>query len=244
MPGSRKDGTLSSMTCSLRLPKLVRPFAARITLALVVMTCATHAGDRATIQGTPHWTDGWFTELFAGVGIVPGGDITLDGVRYEADYKSGVLLGGVVGRAWTPQFTTKLEWFYRSNSVKSLVAGTTRIAGGDLASTNAFVTATYRFGPPLEVWGIAPFAGLGAGLMQEVDVDLDGLGGEEFSARGRFAYLWLIGLERTIGARSRVFLEGRAVAAGSQELDSSTRARRLSVDYDTWGIIAGLRWSF
>ena len=244
MPGSRNAGTITSMTSSFRLSKLVRPCAARIPRALRGRAGANPARGRAATPGAPHRSDGWFTEIFAGVGIVPGGDITLGGVRYEADYKSGVILGGAVGRGWTPRFATKLEWFYRSNSVNSLVAGTTRITGGDVASTNAFVTATYRFGPSWQVWGIAPFAGLGAGILQEVDVDLEGFGGEEFSAGGRFAYQWLVGLERAIGAQGRVFLEGRAVAAGSQELDSSNRARRLSVDYDTWGIIAGLRWSF
>lgn len=232
------------MSSSVRLGKLVRWPAARIAAVLLGVAAVASADARAANAAAPRRADGWFTELSAGVGIVPGGDITLGGVRYEADYNSGVILQGAFGRAWTPQFSTKLEWFYRSNSIKSLVAGTARITGGDLASTNAFVTATYRLGPAFEVWGIAPFGGLGAGILQEVDVDLEGFGGEEFSARGRFAYQWLIGLERAISARGRVFLEGRAVAAGSQELDSSTRARRLSVDYDTWGIIAGLRWSF
>jgi hypothetical protein len=225
------------------LPQACRRYPAWISALLLGLAAAR--GDAAKKEpAAPHWTDGWFVEASGGAGIVPGGDITLGGVRYEADYKTGVIVQGAVGRAWTPQFSTKLEWFYRSNSVASLDSGNARISGGDLASTNAFLTATYRLGPPFELLGIAPFAGLGAGFMQEVDVDLDGFGGEEFSARGRFAYQWLIGLERAVGARGRVFIEGCAVAAGTQELTSSAGSRRLSVDYDTWGIIAGLRWSF
>lgn len=212
--------------------------------ALLGLLCVARSEAAESKSAAPRWTDGWFAEASAGVGIVPGGDITLGGIRYEADYKTGLIVQAAVGRTWTPRFSTKLEWFYRTNAVASLDGGTTRIAGGDLASTNAFLTATYRFGAPFEFLGIAPFAGLGAGVLQEVDVDLDGFGGEEFSARGRFAYQWLIGLERAVGARGRVFLEGRAVAAGTQELASSAGPRRLSVDYDTWGIIAGLRWSF
>jgi len=187
---------------------------------------------------------GWFVEASAGASVVPGGDITLGGIRYEADYATGRIFQAAVGRAWTPQFSTKLEWFYRSNSVSSLDGGTARIAGGDLASTNAFVTATYALGPAWQWQGVRPFAGLGAGILQEVDVDLDGFGGEEFSASGRFAYQWLVGLERAIGSAGRIFLEGRAVAAGTQDLASSRLNRKLSVDYDTWGVIAGFRWAF
>lgn len=244
MPGSRIADTSSIMITSVRFQKRVHRSAASIALVLLGLAgiAQVRASDAAAVE--PSWAEGWFAEFSAGAGIVPGGDITLGGVRYEAKYNTGSILQGALGRAWTPQFSTKLEWFYRSNSVKSLVAGNALINSGDLASTNAFVTATYRLGPGFEVWGIAPYAGLGAGILQEVDLDLEGFGGEEFSARNRFAYQWLIGLERAVGTKGRIFIEGRAVAAGSQDLTSSTRGRKLSVDYDTWGIIAGLRWLF
>jgi hypothetical protein len=225
-------------------PVARRRHPARIASVLLGLCAAGWAAAADTPATTPRWTDDWFVEASAGMGIVPGGDITLAGIRYEAEYKTGVVVQGAVGRKWTPRLSTKLEWFYRSNEVSSLVAGTARISGGDLASTNAFLTTTYRFGPPFEFLGIAPYAGLGAGFLQEVDVDLDGFGGEEFSASGRFAYQWLVGLERAVGPQGRLFVEGRAVAAGEQELQSSTGPRRLKVEYDTWGLIVGLRWSF
>ncbi len=221
------------------LPRVARTATAMLALVMLVSAAAADTSSTA-----PRWTDDWFVEASAGMGIVPGGDITLAGIRYEAEYKTGVVVQGAVGRKWTPRLSTKLEWFYRSNEVSSLVAGTARISGGDLASTNAFLTTTYRFGPPFEFLGIAPYAGLGAGILQEVDVDLDGFGAEEFSASGRFAYQWLVGLERAVGPQGRLFVEGRAVAAGEQELQSSTGPRRLKVEYDTWGLIVGLRWSF
>jgi hypothetical protein len=221
-----------------------RRYCVRLVGAFLALVGVAGGATTKNDSAAPRWTDGWFVEASAGVGIVPGGDITLGGIRYEADYKTGFIVQGAVGRSWTPQFSTKLEWFYRTNSLNSLVAGTARLSGGDLASTNAFLTANYRLGAPFEVYGIAPYVGLGAGFLQELDVDLDGPSGGEFSSRGRAAYQWMIGLDRAVGTQGRIFLEGRAVAAGSQELTSSVGSRRLTVEYDTWGIVAGLRWSF
>jgi hypothetical protein len=34
------------------------------------------------------------------------------------------------------------------------------------------------------------------------------------------------------------------MAAGKPSLESSTGPRRLVAEYDTWSLLAGLRWSF
>ncbi len=229
----------------MRFPLIFRPAqfgpVRRILALLGLLPLTPMPAHEAMIQNL---NKGWFIEASAGASIVPSGDITLGGIRYEADYSTGRFFQGAVGKAWTPGFSTKLEWFYRSNSATSFDGGVARITGGDLASTNAFLTATYALGPAFQWRGVRPFAGIGAGFLQEVDVDLDGFGGEEFSARGRFAYQWLFGLERAVGSRGRAFVEGRAVAAGTQVLTGSRTGRQLKVDYDTWGVLAGFRWSF
>ncbi|MEY3773909.1 MAG: hypothetical protein RLZZ129_689 [Verrucomicrobiota bacterium] len=190
------------------------------------------------------WTSGWFWEASAGVSIVPGGDITLDGINYESDFANGLLIKGAVGKAWTPNWTTTLEWFYRTNSINELVYAHGTITGGDLASTNAFFTVTYALDEGWSWRGVRPYVGLGLGYLQEVDLDLEGYGNEEFSSRGAFAYQWLIGLQRRIGRHGLLFLEGRAIASGKQELASSSLPRFAAIEYDTWSLLTGLRYSF
>jgi hypothetical protein len=190
------------------------------------------------------WTSGWFAAASAGVSIVPGGDVTLAGVTYEGDFSNGLLFKAAVGKTWNANWSTSLEWFYRTNSVNDLVSPQLTITGGDLASNSAFVTVNYALDERWSWRGVRPYAGLGVGFIQEVDLDLDGFANEEFSTKSEFAYQWLIGLQRRIGNAGLLFLEGRAIASGKQELDSSTAPRFAAIEYDTWSILAGFRFSF
>jgi hypothetical protein len=224
------------------MPTLKLARLRHLKIAIILLTAAVPL----SADDTPRdpWTSGWFWEVSTGVSIVPGGDITLDGVTYESDFANGLFLKGAVGKAWNANWTTTLEWFYRSNPVNELVSPQGRITGGDLASTNAFLTVFYT---PDERWhwrGVRPYAGLGVGFITEVDLDLKGFGQEEFSSRGEFAFQWLIGLSRRVGRAGLLFLEGRAIASGKQELASSTLPRFAAIEYDTWSLLTGFRLSF
>jgi hypothetical protein len=189
------------------------------------------------------WRDRLYLEFGGGTSTVPGGDITLDGLEWEGEYANGTLFVASFGASWTDHWATEIEYFYRSNDVDTLTKGTTVLAGGDLASTNVFVNLIYRFdGIGGSAW--RPYAGLGLGWMTETDIDLDAFAGEEFSTSGAFGYQWLIGIQRGFGERWTGFLEGRAIAGGSQDLESSLDGRTLKVEYDTWSLIGGLQWAF
>ena len=218
----------------------------RTGLGLLSLWAAGLSAHLAAAETAARWdgSSGWFVEASAGVSIVPGGDLTLKGVRYEAEFKNGLLFHGAIGRRWSDQWSTELEFFYRSNEADSLVSPQGALKGGDLASTNVMFNVTYTLADRWSLALIRPYVGLGAGVMQEVDVDLTGFGPEEFSARGDFIYQWLVGLQRAVGANGQVYLEGRAIAAGKPSLESSTGPRRLVAEYDTWSLLAGLRWSF
>ncbi len=190
------------------------------------------------------WSSGWFVKTSAGTNIIPGGDLTLDGVRYEAEFKNGLLVHGAVGRQWSEQWSTEIEFFYRRNKAESLTSPAGALAGGEIASTNVMFNVTYALPERWSVLAIRPYVGLGAGIMQEVDVDLVGFGSEEFSAKGDFIYQWLVGLQRRVGERGRLFVEGRAIAGGKPSLKSSTGPRRLVAEYDSWSLLAGFGWSF
>lgn len=98
----------------------------------------------------------WFADLSAGLSIIPSGDITLGGRKYEGDFKDGPFLRGAVGRRLGKGWAVEGEWFYRTNSVSSLVATDRRFTGGDAASNNFFLNATYSPGEPFAWRGSRP----------------------------------------------------------------------------------------
>jgi hypothetical protein len=209
-------------------------------LALVLIAPTSMAQGESK---TSSWRDGLYVEFAGGTSTVPGGDITLDGLEWEGEYENGTLFVASFGKNWTDNWATEIEYFYRTNDIDTLTSGNRVLAGGDLASTNVFVNVVYTFDGILgSKW--RPYGGLGAGWMTETDIDLADLPGEEFSTQGVFGYQWMVGLQRTFGGSLTGFLEGRAIAGGSQDLDSSRDGRILEVEYNTWSLIVGLQWSF
>lgn len=189
------------------------------------------------------WRDGLYIEFGSGLGFIPGGDITLDGNEWEAEYDNGSIFMASIGKNWTDNWATELEYFYRSNDIDTLTAGSVVLTGGDLASTNVFVSMVYTLDGLLgSSW--RPYGGLGAGWFTETDVDIAALPGEEFSKTGSTGYQWLVGVRGVFGENWSGFLEGRAIAGGSQDLASSADGRELEVEYNAWSLIVGLEWAF
>lgn len=220
----------------------LRPSLLPLTAFVLALLTSRAAAEAVTESGAAAPSP-WFADLSAGLSIIPAGDITLGGRTYEGDFKDGPFLRGAVGRRLSMGWAIEAEWFYRTNSVNSLVASDRRFTGGDAASNNFFLNATYSPGERFAWRGISPYAGLGFGYIQELDVDLEGADGGEFSSSGSSAWQWSIGLRKLLGPRAELFLEGRAVAAGERELEAQG-GRKLRIEYDAWAMLAGLRWSF
>lgn len=228
---------------------MLSPSSSRLCPALLLLTASvlalltSRAAAEAITEPDTAAPSPWFADLSAGLSIIPAGDITLGGRTYEGDFKDGPFLRGAVGRRLGMGWALEAEWFYRTNSVNSLVASDRRFTGGDAASNNFFLNATYSPGERFAWRGISPYAGLGLGYIQELDVDLEGADGGEFSSSGSSAWQWSIGLRKLFGPRAELFLEGRAIAAGERELEARG-GRKLRIEYDAWAMLAGLRWSF
>lgn len=232
------------------MSSLAHPLASRPRLraallfgALVLAPLPTVAATTILPESAPTAASPWFASISAGLSIIPSGDVTLGGRTYEADFENGPLIRGSFGRRIGTNWTIEAEWFYRTNSLGTLVATDRRFTAGDVASNNFFVNATYSPGPRFSWRGVSPYAGLGVGYIQELDLDLEGQNGGEFSAGGSTAWQWSVGLRRLFGRHAEVFVEGRAVAAGNRELEAQD-GRKLRIEYDAWAMLAGLRWSF
>lgn len=212
--------------------------AALFAGAFVVVSAWAQADDMKS-----SWREGLYVEFGGGTSTLPGGDITLDGVEWEGEFNNGTLFIVTFGKDWTDNWSTELDWFYRTNDLDTLTAGNTVLSGGDLASTNLYFSVTYTFDGILDsAW--RPYVGAGLGAMQEIDIDIDDLPGEEFQTNWAMGFQWLVGVKWEYAENWAGFLEGRAVSGGSQTLDSSLDGRPLEIGYDGWSLIAGLKWSF
>lgn len=211
---------------------------------ILITAAAVSPVVRAQSGGTSSsWREGLYLEFGGGTSTIPGGDITLDGIEWEGEFNNGTLFMVTLGKDWTDNWATELDWFYRTNDLDTLTAGNTVLTGGDLASTNLYLSVTYTFDGILgSAW--RPYAGLGLGAMQEIDIDINDLPGEEFQTKWETGFQWLVGIKWEYADNWAGFLEGRAVSGGTQTLDSSLDGRPLEIGYDGWSLIAGLKWSF
>lgn len=209
---------------------------------LLVPAGVLHAAEAEPVAAAA--PSAWFVEVSAGVSIVPGGDLEINGVRYEAEYDNGQLIRGAVGRRFAGNWAAAVEFSYRSNNAESFTGGGATMGGGDLASTNVFLQLTYTADERFSLLGFRPSVGVGAGLMQEVDIDLEGFGNEEFSDSWALGWQWSVAVGRPVGRAGWFFVEGRAISGGKLDLKSSTQDRTITFDYDAWALLAGVRWTF
>jgi opacity protein-like surface antigen len=238
--------------------KLIAPKSAPLhclgLLALSVTLAAQflHAGDTvvsspaiARASDTLASSNGYYVEVFGGFSGLMNEGLSLDGSNYDADYGRGFLTGAAVGHQWSG-FSLELEFFYRSNDVDQVSRGAERFMDGDYASTNFFLNAQHTFG---SIAGnsavIRPYVGAGLGLMQEIDIDLPGVGVEDISANWEFGFQALAGIRWEISEHWSLFAEARYIYGGDPELRAETGGgQTVRADYNGWSALAGLRWTF
>jgi opacity protein-like surface antigen len=198
-----------------------------------------------TFTTVPEASTGLYLEGFGGFSGLLDDGLTLDGNNFDANYGSGFLSGAALGYQWT-NLSLELEFFYRSNDVKSVSRGQDRFSGGDYASTNFFLNTQYTFGSIAgKAAVIRPYIGAGVGLMQEIDMDLPGAGVESLSSSWEFGLQALVGVRWEISSHWSLFTEARYTHGGSPDLSAESGPERsASADYNGWTALAGVRWTF
>jgi hypothetical protein len=225
------------------------PFLCTLTSALTAGTPVSSPSPAAPMLASPQpvslW-DGFYLKAFGGTGGITADSFSLNGASTSADYGAGWLAGMSIGKQFTDHISLEVEWTYRSNDVDGVRRGRSSVGGGDLASTGLFVNLGWTFAG----WGAAgsrwrPYAAIGAGFMEEVDMDLTAAGIEDVSDTWVPAVQGIVGLEKELGRRWSFFGEARYLYAGDTDLSAESGARQnVTVDYQGWSALVGLRFNF
>lgn len=198
---------------------------------------------------------GVYLRAAGGLGFLADGDLDRQagggspGVAGDADYDSGFLSTFAVGYRIDPRWSTELELAYRSNDidgVREASGGATIAESGDFASLSFMLNGRYHFDTGESP--VQPYVGLGIGVVEEIDVDLDPLGGggteRSFSDSG-LGLQAMLGADYALGSGWSLNAEGRYFTA----LDFSLGAEgggggTFEGDYDHFGLLFGLGYSF
>ena len=224
---------------------LLCTLSARLTAGTPVVTTPSVPPLPAPAPAISLW-DGFYVKAFGGTGGLTTDTFTLDGSSTSADYGVGWLAGMSLGKQFTDNFSLEVEWTYRSNDLDGVRRGSSRVGGGDLASTGLFLNLGWTFSG----WGAAgsrwrPYAAIGGGFLEEVDMDLTSAGIEDVSDTWVPAIQGIIGLEKELGRRWSFYGEARYLYAGDTDLRAESGARRnVTVDYQGWSALLGLRFNF
>jgi hypothetical protein len=237
------------MKSSSYIPRSIWAALTGACFASASLVCTAPAKEPTTLvpaapEPTSIW-EGFYIELTGGGNGLTNDSFHQEGRSGSADYAFGWLAGASVGRQWE-NLGIEVEWLYRSNDIDSLKLADGGRGDGDLASTSLFLNLTWTF----DGWGAAgarwrPYLGLGAGLLEEVDVDAVTAGLEDYSDEWVPAGQVTVGLMRELSPHWAVFAEGRYLYAGEVDLSAeSGGGRDVSLNYETWSALVGLRFNF
>lgn len=189
---------------------------------------------------------GLTARLFGGAGFLRDTNLTSNDAGAiqdgDASFDVGWMGGGAVGYRFHDSWSADLEMTYRTNNLDRVTAAGTTVDDGDFSSLSVLTNLRYH----LPVAGpLRPYVGVGAGWIEEIDIDLETLSSETgYSASGVGAQL-LLGAEYALSDRLSLDVEGRYFRSFADRFDSEDGpAITYDADYDRFEVVFGLSWRF
>jgi opacity protein-like surface antigen len=164
----------------------------------------------------------------------------------DGAFSPGWLTGAALGYRFDDRWSADVEFTYRTNDIDELSAsgaGGLAAREGDFASAALMVNGRYHF----ESEGaLRPFVGLGLGVIEEIDIDLELGGAENSYSDSGFGIQAMLGLDYQFADSWSLSGELRYFRAfdfeGTGEgLSAGGTAR---ADYDHLGLLLGLTYRF
>lgn len=169
------------------------------------------------------------------------------GAEADASFDAGYGFGLAAGWEFTPNLAAEIEYLYRTGDAGSFSPGGFG-SGGDYASVIVSAHLLYTLDgweAPGGVGRLRPFAGVGLGIVQEMDFDISGgAAAGEYSDSGALALQARAGLRWDIDETWGVGVEGRYLNAGRPTLKRSGGGESLKARYETIDAFVSLSYRF
>ncbi|MBE1299434.1 MAG: outer membrane beta-barrel protein [Alteromonadaceae bacterium] len=164
--------------------------------------------------------------------------------NWNTTLDTGYFAGFGVGYLYNDKLSGEIYWEYRSNDAQTRVSATGNEYSGNYASSTIYFNTYYHFAS-FDNW--RPYAGLGLGYLQEIDIDLELAGIEtSYSGDGDLGLQAIIGANYSFADRLDLSLEARYARFSSTELTGEGMASGTidGFDYDPMSIAIGLKYRF
>ena len=209
-----------------------------ITLALFSFFCLSSQANHR-----------FFTRIYLGANILGDQDISQqglksNGVNGEVQTSLGFRTGFSLGYKWNSHFSSELTWDYLTNSAKTRFSDGSSYPNGDYSARLHFLNTYYHF---KSLSGLRPYVGFGAGIIQEIDIDLEDAAGEKsFSDEGGLGYQIILGAEYLINESWGIQLELANIgfSGPSFKQEGGTSTINDSEGYNPWNLNMALKYSF
>lgn len=193
----------------------------------------------------------WYVRGSAGIAWLDDDDSTdltdVNGMQNaDASFDTGFGVGLAVGRWFGDRWRADLEWAYRSNDNDDIKLDDGRVADdGNLASSALSLNGYYHFTDGKKIGRISPYVGAGIAWVNEIDSDLEGLGGEyEDLEDDGFGAQLMGGLSYRQSKRLRWDAEVRWLYFDEADLDNGEGVALESVDYNPLTLSVGFSYAF
>lgn len=161
----------------------------------------------------------------------------------EIQTDGGFSAGAILGYQYSKRWASEIGWEYRSNDSQVNLSDNRLFPDGNYASNSFFVNGIYSFETSGK-W--KPYAGLGMVWIQEVDIDLEGLGPElSFSGDGEIGIHGLLGVGYRLSQQWSFTGELRVSRFDEMQLVGEGNLGSFKgLDYNPTSFQLGLRYDF
>jgi opacity protein-like surface antigen len=189
--------------------------------------------------------DRWYVDVTGAITFldVSSVDVDLDDGTFgtaDLDSDTGFAFGGAFGREIDDRWRVEAELMYRTNDHEALTLPDGRVlTEGDYSSLIVSANGYYLFGDPSSAW--RPFVGVGAGWIQEIDIDFEEAGVESSFSGDGFAWQAMAGVSWRASDRWSFDLEARYLGAGDIDMDGEEGpvGGRMTADYSLFSVAIG-----
>jgi outer membrane protein W len=191
----------------------------------------------------------FYARVYGGASVLGNQDISQSGFRAagvtgEMETSLGYRAGFSFGYNWNESFSTEITWDYITNSAETSFSDGSNYSKGDYSSRLHFLNSYYHFKTSSN---FRPYVGVGLGIIQEIDIDLENSSGEQsFSDDGGLGYQLIVGTEYKINNNWGLNFELTNIGFSGPDFRSEGGSSTITdtEGYGPWNVNVGLKFSF